>query len=87
MKRILTLAMVSVLSTACMAQSHPGAEEFAARAAKEHGLDAAEVVELLEDARFKQSIVDAMTRPAEAKPWHEYRKIFLTEKRINRFFY
>ena len=83
MKRILTLAMVSVLSTACMAQSHPGAEEFAARAAKEHGLDAAEVVELLEDARFKQSIVDAMTRPAEAKPWHEYRKIFLTEKRID----
>lgn len=83
MKRIFTLAMVSILSTACLAQSHPGAEAFAARAAEEHGLDVAEVMELLEDARFKKSIAEAMTRPAEAKPWHEYRKIFLTEKRID----
>jgi membrane-bound lytic murein transglycosylase B len=35
-----------------------------------------------EDARFKQSIVDAISRPAEGKPWHEYRPIFITEKRI-----
>ena len=37
---------------------------------------------LLHDARFKQSIVDAISRPAEAKPWFEYRPIFLTDKRI-----
>ena len=82
MKRILTLTAVSILSTSCMAQSHPGAEEFAARAAEEHGFDAAETMELLGDARFKQSIVDAMTRPAEGKDWFEYRKIFLTDERI-----
>ena len=82
LKRLLTLVLVSVLSTACLAQQHPGAEEFAARAAEEHGLDAAEVTALLESARFKQSIVDAMTRPAEGKDWHEYRPIFLTDKRI-----
>ena len=29
-----------------------------------------------------QSIVDAISRPAEGKPWHEYRPIFLTDKRI-----
>ena len=81
MKRLFTLALVSILSTACLAQQHPGAEEFAARAAEEYGLDAAEVTALLEDARFKQSIVDAMTRPAEGKPWHEYRPIFVTDKR------
>ncbi len=37
---------------------------------------------LLENARFKQSIVDAMSRPAEAKPWYKYRPIFITDKRI-----
>ena len=61
---------------------HLGAEDFAAKAETEHGLNPAEVEALLQDARFKQSIVDAMTRPAEGKPWHEYRPIFLTDKRI-----
>jgi membrane-bound lytic murein transglycosylase B len=81
MKRILTLALVSILSTACFAQQHPGADEFAARAATEYNLDPEEVRLLLENARFKQSIVDAMTRPAEAKPWYQYRPIFVTDKR------
>ena len=82
LKRVLLLTLVSILSSACQAQQHPGAEAFAEKAAAEHGLDAAAVTALLEDARFKQSIVDAMTRPAEGKDWYEYRPIFLTDKRI-----
>ena len=46
-------------------------------------LDEQQVLAILAQAEFKQSIVDAMTRPAEAKPWFEYRRIFLTDKRIN----
>ena len=83
LKRALLLALVSVLSSACQAQQHPGAEAFAEKAAAEHGLDPAAVTALLGDARFKQSIVDAMTRPAEGKDWYEYRPIFLTDKRID----
>ena len=82
MKRIFPLVLVSVLSTSCLAQQHPGAEEFAARAAAEYELNADEVLGLLHDARFKQSSVDAMSRPAEAKPWYDYRPIFITRKRI-----
>jgi membrane-bound lytic murein transglycosylase B len=82
MKRILTLALVSILSTSCLAQQHPGAEEFAAKAAAEYNLDQAEVLQVLENARFKQSIVDAISRPAEGKPWYKYRPIFITDKRI-----
>ncbi len=82
MKRILTLALVSILSTSCLAQQHPGAEEFAAKAAAEYNLDQQEVLLMLENARFKQSIVDAISRPAEGKPWYQYRPIFITEKRI-----
>jgi membrane-bound lytic murein transglycosylase B len=83
MKRILTLALVLILSTSCLAQQHPGAEEFAAKVASESGLNQAEILLLLQNARFKQSIVDAMTRPAEDKPWYKYRPIFITDKRIN----
>ena len=38
---------------------------------------------LLKGAKSQPAIIDAMSRPAEkAKPWYEYRPIFLTEKRI-----
>jgi membrane-bound lytic murein transglycosylase B len=83
MKRILTLTLILVLNASCLAQQHPGAEEFAASAATESGLDEAEILQLLQNARYKQSIVDAMTRPAEGKPWHQYRPIFITDKRID----
>ncbi len=82
MKRVLALTVVAFLSTACLAEQHPGAEEFAAKAAAEHGLNAQDTIALLQEARFKKSIVDAISRPAEAKPWFEYRPIFLTDKRI-----
>ncbi len=82
MNRIFSLALVLILSTACQAGDHPGAEEFAAKAALEQQLNQEEVALLLQDARFKQSIVDAMSRPAEGKPWHDYRPIFITDRRI-----
>lgn len=69
-------------SGAISAQDHPGAAAFAERAAREHGLDIAEVNALLASARFQQSIVDAISRPAEGKPWYQYRPIFITEQRI-----
>jgi len=80
--RSLVMVAVSILSTSCLAQHHPGAEKFADRAAAEYKLDREEVLLVLENARYQQSIVDAISRPAEAKPWFEYRPIFITEKRI-----
>ena len=64
------------------AADHPGTEDFVLRATTEFGLQETEVRELLAGAEYQQSIVDAISRPAEGKPWHEYRKIFLTDSRI-----
>ena len=48
------------------------------------GVDRGWALEVLAAAQRQQSILDAIARPAEkTKPWYEYRKIFLTEKRIN----
>ena len=65
------------------AAEHPGSDEFVQRAVSEYGLQENEVRALLAEAEYKQSIVDAISRPAEGKPWHQYRKIFLTDKRIS----
>ena len=56
---------------------------FVAEAADKHGLDPAEIERWLGEARYQQSIIDAITRPAEAKPWRDYRPIFMNERRIN----
>ena len=47
-----------------------------------HGLDGAWLKSVFRDARRQQSILNAFARPAEAKPWHAYREIFVTRKRI-----
>lgn len=49
-----------------------------------HGFARGEVESLLEQAQTQQSILDAISRPAErVVPWHEYRERFLTERRIH----
>ncbi len=64
--------------------SHAKAEAFIERMVVEHGADRAQLQALFSGAQYKQSIIDAMTRPAEkVKLWKDYRKIFVTEKRLS----
>ncbi len=57
--------------------------DFAEKMSQEYGFDRTEVELLLGEAEKKQTIIDAMNRPAEkVKPWKDYRKIFISEKRI-----
>ncbi len=56
---------------------------FVNDAAKNFGLDTAEINSWLAQAKYRQSIVDAMSRPAESvKQWKDYRPIFMTDARI-----
>lgn len=80
MQKFLILALFCLPA---FAAEHPGTQEFVDRAVSEFGLPEAQVRAVLAEAEYKQSIIDAISRPAEGKPWHEYRQIFLTDKRIN----
>ena len=62
---------------------HPGQSQLVQEVAQDTGKDPAMLNALLDGARRQQSILDAMSRPAEAKPWSEYREIFLTPARID----
>jgi len=74
--------LLMLFCTTAFAARHPGTDAFLARAAADYGLHKDRVLALLDQAEFKQSIVDAISRPAESKPWYQYRPIFLTQKRI-----
>ena len=51
--------------------------------AQEAGVDPEWAQQLIDAAKRQQSILDAISRPAEkTKAWYEYRKIFLTDRRI-----
>lgn len=81
---VLLLPLSSSASSSASYLEHPDAKVFAERMVSEHGFDRAYVDSLLQQASKQQSIIDAMTRPAEkVKPWKDYRKIFIQEKRIN----
>ena len=48
----------------------------------EHGVDTEVIGALLRQAEVLPGVIDAISRPAEAKPWRDYRPIFLTDERI-----
>jgi len=77
-------------SEALPAPAAPHAREFAvARAefvratAQRFDIPAAQIEAVLANAQIRQGIVTAMARPAEAKPWRDYRPIFIQPARID----
>ncbi|RKT44010.1 lytic murein transglycosylase B [Thiocapsa rosea] len=58
------------------------ADVFAREMVERHGFDSADLEGVLANARYSQAIVDAMNRPYEAKPWRDYRALFVTPARI-----
>lgn len=56
---------------------------FIADMSGRHGFPAAELEKIFSRVTISDSIIDAMTRPAEALPWYKYRPIFVQRDRIN----
>lgn len=61
---------------------YPAAQKLINELVEEQGFEREQLVALLAKAEKKQSILDAISRPAEkTMQWKRYRKIFLTSKR------
>lgn len=88
---------VAALPAAATATATPVAESPAAPArdisaaraafvrstAQRFNIPAAEIEATLARAQIRESIIKAMSRPAEAKPWRDYRPIFIQPARID----
>lgn len=72
-----------IAATAAVAGTHPGEAAFAREMAQKYGLSERHVLDILDGAVRQQSILDAISKPAESKPWKDYRPIFLTRARID----
>lgn len=86
--RILTaVAVAAVLATgAAFADDAPLRDDHAAfidEMVAKHGFEREPLATLFRGLDTRQDIIDAITRPAEALPWHRYRNIFLTDARAD----
>lgn len=94
MKRLLLLGCVSfssvIMSNAALAQQEisPSSatevekEAFITELAQNHNIEAERIRNLLSQAQRNEQVLEAIQRPWEARPWHRYHGIFLTERRI-----
>ena len=79
---LLIVASSLLLTMPVLADTHPGQAALVSEVARDTGKNPAALNALLDQAKMQQGILDAISRPAEAKPWSAYRPIFLTDKRI-----
>lgn len=56
-------------------------QSFIQEMSQKHDFDRNQLQQLFSKTRLHQSILDAISRPAESKPWYQYRPIFVTHER------
>lgn len=82
-QRLLLSALLGGLSLCAGANTaeRQDVREFIERIASDHNFERAELQRLFRQVEIQSEIIDAMNRPYEAKPWHQYRPIFVTQTR------
>lgn len=71
-------------SSAVNLDKDPDVQLFINEMVQKHNFKQSELEAVFSQVEIKQKILDAISRPAEkTKAWHEYREIFLTQKRID----
>ena len=80
--RIVLMAALLLGWTCAQAALDAEQRAFVDEMVREHGFDRIELTGLLEDAQFQAGIIALITRPAESKPWYEYRAIMVTPERV-----
>ncbi len=82
---LLSAAALAITSGALVAKEltdNPDLRTFVNKMVEQHQFNSKRLVHLFKQTELKPDIITTMSKPAEAKPWYQYRPIFLTEKRI-----
>ncbi|MFZ4702502.1 MAG: lytic murein transglycosylase B [Candidatus Methylumidiphilus sp.] len=71
-----------VISTGPGIADRPDVQAFIGEMSRKHGFNAEALSQVFAGVNFQEAILTAMARPYEAKPWYAYKKLFLTDARI-----
>ena len=86
MKKVLFIALLLSLSPTLLLANTSYAnraevQQFIDDLVKKDGFSREELKSIFAEAEKQDRIIELMMKPAEGKPWYQYRKIFLTDKR------
>lgn len=85
--RVLAGLLVAALSggeaAAVDLASYPALRAIVDDLVENEGLDRGTLEGWLASAEYKESIIKAITRPAEALPWHRYRALFINDAQVD----
>ena len=59
-------------------------KSFVSEMVSEHGFEQAQLMSWMKNIKQQKTAIEAIARPAEGKPWKDYRGIFITSKRIEK---
>lgn len=60
----------------------PEIAAFINEMAEKHQFERKALEKIFSQARFRSDVIEAISRPAAATPWHEYRSLFINPRRI-----
>lgn len=75
------LALTGATVAATPEEREQAVHAFVTDMVEKHGFERQSLMQIMDKARFRRDIIRVMRRPAEAKPWHQYRPIFVTQSR------
>ena len=86
-KSLAAASLPGVLSAAAIAANGPAAlrpevEAFIGEMVEKHGLGRAELRALMQQARVQRDILRAMSTQSTARPWRQYRPLYVNPQRI-----
>ncbi len=76
---LFSLGVTTNIALAVNFDKYPAAKTLVTELSADTGLDSAWVDAIVRDAVYSDSIIKAITKPAEKFPWHRYRPIFVTD--------
>jgi len=85
-KTVITLFITGLLlaqsSVYAQVEDEADVRKFVGDMVARHGFEEAQLLSMLSQAKISDTILEAIARPAEAKPWYKYRPIFIQDERI-----
>ncbi len=85
------VASLGLIAARAIAQTPPESfrplrepvEQFIVHMARTHGFDARKLHKVFSQVKTSKSVIRAISAPSTAKPWHEFRPLFVDERRIS----
>lgn len=81
-QRFLFVWLFLLAATCARAEEFPGLDRFMDEMVKEHQFARSELEQAFAQIKPRQSVIDAISRPATLKPWLEYRAAFVNKQRV-----